>query len=82
MALSSIDATRVQVPAYTVVTLRPSTVHTSVVDDESVTVWPEVAVGVNPSGAVSNARSDGCANVMVWAILATVMVMVFDVASR
>ena len=64
------------------VTLRPSTVHTSVVDDVSVTVWPEVVVGVNASGAVSKARSAGCANVMVWAILATVMVIVFDDASR
>jgi len=80
--LSATEATKVQVPAYSVVTFRPETVHVSVVVDVTVTVRPDVVVGATANDVVSNARSVGCANVIVWAIFATVMVTVFDVAER
>ena len=48
----------------------------------TVTVRPDVVVGVTENGVVSKALSAGAAKVMVWAILATVIVMVFEVTSR
>jgi hypothetical protein len=64
------------------VTLSPLVVHVSVVLLETVTVRPDVVVGATANAALSNARSASDANVMVWAILATVIVTVFEVASR
>jgi hypothetical protein len=64
------------------VTLSPLVVHVSVVLLETVTVRPDVVVGATANAGLSNARSASDANVMVWAILATVIVTVFDVAAR
>jgi hypothetical protein len=72
----------VQVPAYTIVTLKPATVHVSVVVLATLTVRPDVVVGATAKVAVSYARSASVAKVIVCAILATVMVTVFEVASR
>jgi hypothetical protein len=82
LALSATDATSVHVPAYTIVTFMPVTVHVSVVELVTVTARPEVVVGATANVAVSKARFAGWTNVMVWAIFATVMVTVFDVAAR
>ena len=81
-ALSATEAVSVHVPANSIVTLNPDTVHTSVVELVSVTARPEVVVGATANDAVSNARSAGWAKVIVCAIFATVMVTVFEVAAR
>lgn len=81
-ALSAIDATKVHVPAYSIVTVKPLTVHVSVVLLATLTVRPDVVVGATAKVAVSYARSLNDAKVIVWATLATVIVTVFDVASR
>jgi len=57
--LSATEATKVQVPAYSVVTFRAETVHISVVVDVTVTVRPDVVVGATANDVVSNARSAG-----------------------
>jgi len=59
LALSATEATKVQVPAYSVVTFTPETVHISVVVDVTVTVRPDVVVGATANDVVSNARSAG-----------------------
>lgn len=56
--------------------------HVSVVRLTTLTVRPDVEVGATANSVLSNARSVIDAKVMVWAILATVIVTVFDVASR
>jgi hypothetical protein len=82
LALSATDATKVHVPAYTIVTFSPLTVQASVVLLVTVTVRPDVVVGATENWVGSKVRSAGAAKVMVWAIFATVIVMVFEVTSR
>jgi hypothetical protein len=76
------DAVSVQVPLNTIVIVDPSTVHTLVVVEVSVTPSPDDAVGASVNVVVEKLRSAGSAKVIVWLALVTVSVIVFDVASR
>ena len=64
-------ATSVQVPAPTNVTLDALTVQTAVVDDDTVTGRPELAVAEIVSGDASMVEFGGRGNVMVWLALVT-----------
>ena len=71
-----------QVPLKTIVTVKPSTVQTPVVVEVSVTPRPDEDVGARVNDEVEKLRSAGSAKVIIWLALVTVIVMVFDVASR
>lgn len=62
----------VQEPALTKVKLVPLTVQTPVVDDDSVTARPELAVAAKAGVAVPRAWLPGVTNVMVWLACNTV----------
>ena len=82
LALEPRVAVKVQVPEKTIVTEPPETVQTLGVELATVTASPEVDVGATENGVVEKFRSAGSANVIVWSAFVTVIVIVFEVASR
>lgn len=81
-ALEPRDAVSVQVPENTIVTELSETVQTLGVELDTVTARPEVEVGATANGVVEKFRSAGSAKVIVWSAFVTVIVIVFEVASR
>ena len=79
---SAADAVSVQVPAKTIVTFIPLTVQMLVVALVRTTDASDVVVGLTLNGATEKLRSASEPNVMVWATFATVIVTIFEVASR
>ena len=67
LAFPAWSAVMVQVPAVTMVILRPLTVHTAVVVDASVTTKPELAVAFEAKAVVLKVLAPGLAKVMVCA---------------
>ena len=68
MALPSWDAFNEQVPAFSIETVKASTVQTSIVSDATETVSPDEAVGVRSNVVAVHARSARSANAIVWAM--------------
>ena len=81
-ALEPREAVRVQVPENTIVTELSATVQTAGVELATVTARPDVDVGATENGVVEKLRSAGSAKVIVWSAFVTVIVIVFEVASR
>ena len=64
----------VQVPVVSNVTLEPLTVHTDAVVDENVTVRPDVAVALTPTGDCVTVVSGIAGKLIVWFAFVTVNV--------
>lgn len=66
MALPACEARIMQVPAATIVTVEPATVHTAGVSELNDTANPEVADAETVNGAAPNSLFASAPKVIVW----------------